>query len=115
MESAPCVREMEGGGGCGWGLFLLSASRLSDKSFGIDNKKRDWRRDGWARRPYSSRLQPHELFFRVFQASKAKPEAGVERRGGVKSKDFVQIDEKQSSVTNKIQQNASISESVIEL
>ena len=111
MESAPCVRE----GGGRWGLFLLSASRLSDKSFGIDNKKRDWRRDGWARRPYSPRLQPHELFFRVFQASKAKPEAGVERRGGVKSKDFDQIDEKRSSVTNKIQQNSSISESVIEL
>ena len=114
MESAPCVRE---GGGGGWGLFLLSASRLSDKSFEIDNKKRDWRRDGWARRPCSSRLQPHELFFRVFQASKAKPEAGVERRGGVKSKDFDQIDEKpwRSSVTSKIQQNASMSESVIEL
>ena len=92
MESAPCVRE--GGGGGGWGLFLLSASSLSDKSFEIDNKKRDWRRDGWARRPCCSRLQPHELFFRVFQSSKAKPEAGVERRGGVKSKDFDQIDEK---------------------
>ena len=37
---------------------------------------------------------PHELFLRVFQASKVKPEAGVERRGGVKSKDFDQIDEK---------------------
>ena len=104
------------GRGGGWGLFLLGASRLSDKSFGIDNKKRDWRRDSWARRPSSSfKLQPHELFFRVFQASKAKPEAGVERRGGVKSTDFDQIDEKGSSVTNKIQQNASISESVIEL
>ena len=36
---------------------------------------------------------PHELLFRVFQASKAKPEAGVERRGGVKSKGFDQIDQ----------------------
>ena len=78
MESAPCVRE--GGGGADGGSSFLVASRLSDKSFEIDNKKRDWRRDGWARRPCSSRLQPHELFFRVFQASKAKPEAGVERR-----------------------------------
>ena len=38
----------------------------------------------------------------------------MERRGGVKSTDFDQIDEKGSSVTNKIQQNASISESVID-
>ena len=35
----------------------------------------------------------HELFFRLFQASKAKPEAGVERLGGVKSKGFDQIDQ----------------------
>ena len=34
---------------------------------------------------------PHELFLRVFQASKVKPEAGVERRGGVKTTDFDQI------------------------
>ena len=51
----------------------------------------------------------------VFQASKAKPEAGVERRGEVKTTDFDQINEKRSPVTNKIQQNASISDSVIEL
>ena len=34
---------------------------------------------------------PHELFLPVFQASKVKPEAGVERRGGVKTTDFDQI------------------------
>ena len=28
---------------------------------------------------------PHELFFRVFQTSKAQPEVGVERRGEVKT------------------------------
>ena len=59
--------------------------------------------DGWVRRPYSSRLQPHKLFCRVFQASKVKPEAGVERRGGVKTTDFDRIDEKRSPLTNKIQ------------
>ena len=71
--------------------------------------------EGCSPLPYSCRLQPLELFFRVFQASKAKPEAGVERRGGVKSTNFDQINEKRSPVTNKIQQNASISDSVIEL
>ena len=54
----------------------------------------------------------HELFFRLFQASKAKPEAGVERRGGVKSKGFDQIDQKRSPVTNEIEHKASISDSV---
>ena len=58
---------------------------------------------------------PTSYFFRVFQASKAKPEAGVERRGEVKTTDFDQINETRSTVTNKIQQNASISDSVIEL
>ena len=59
--------------------------------------------------------QPFELFFRVFQAGKAKPEVGVERRGEVKTTDFDQINEKRSLVTNKMQQNASISDSVIGL
>ena len=67
---------------------------------------------GW---PYSCRLQPHKLFFRVFQASKANPKVVVERRGEVKTTDFDQINETRSTVTNKIQQNASISDSVIEL
>ena len=58
---------------------------------------------------------PMNLFFRVFQASKAKPEAGVERRGGVKTTDFDQIDKKRSPVSNEIEHNASISDSVIEL
>ena len=40
---------------------------------------------------------------------------GVERRGEVKTTDFDQINEKRSPVTNKIQQNASRSDSVIEL
>ena len=39
----------------------------------------------------------------------------MERRGEVKTTDFDQINEKGSLVTNKIQQNASISDSVIEL
>ena len=64
---------------------------------------------------FSCRLQPHDFFFPIFQASKAKPEAGVERRGEVKTTDFDQINEKRSPVTNIIQQNASISDSVIEL
>ena len=55
------------------------------------------------------------IFFPVFQANKAKPEAGVERRGEVLTTDFDQIDEKRSPVTNIIQQNASVSDSVIEL
>ena len=54
-------------------------------------------------------------FFPIFQASKAKPQAGVERRGEVKTTGFDQIDEKRPPVTNIIQQNASISDSVIEL
>ena len=53
---------------------------------------------------------------RVIQASKTKPEVVVECRGEVKTTDFDQIDEKWSPVTEKkIQQNASISDSVIEL
>ena len=79
----------------------------------IDNKKRVWGSEGCSRRPYSCRLQPHELFFRVFQASKVKPEVGVERRGEVKTTDFDQINEKRSPLTNKIQQNTSISDSVV--
>ena len=55
---------------------------------------------------------PHELFLRVFQASKVKPEAGVERRGGLKSNGFDQIDQKRSPVTNEIEHNAYISDSV---
>ena len=39
----------------------------------------------------------------------------MERRGEVKTTDFDQIDEKRSPVTNKLQQNGSISNSVIEL
>ena len=81
----------------------------------IDNKKRVWGSEGCSRWSYSCRLQPFELFFRVFQAGKAKPEVGVERRGEVKTTDFDQINEKRSLVTNKMQQNASISDSVTEL
>ena len=40
---------------------------------------------------------------------------GVERRGEAKTTDFDQINEKRSPVTNKIQQNASRSDPVIEL
>ena len=39
----------------------------------------------------------------------------MERRGEVKTTDFDQIEEKRSPVTNIIQQNAFISDSVIEL
>ena len=81
----------------------------------IDNKKRVWGSEGCFRWPYSCRLQPHELFFRVFQASKAKPKVGVDPRGEVTTTDFDQINEKRSPLTNKIQQNASRSDSVIEL
>ena len=81
----------------------------------IDNKKRVWGSEGCSRRPYSCRLQPHELFFRVFQASKVKPEVGVESRGEVKTTDLDQINEKRSPLNNKIQQNTSISDSEIEL
>ena len=81
----------------------------------MDSKKRVWCSEDCSRRPYSCRLQPHELFFRVFQASKVKPEVGVERRGEVKTTDFDQINEKRSPLTNKIQQNTSISDSEIEL
>ena len=69
----------------------------------IDNKKRVWGSEGCCRWPYSCRLEPHE------------PEAGVERRGEVKTTDFDKINEKRSPGTNKIQQNASRSDSVIEL
>ena len=82
---------------------------------GVDNKKRVWGSGGCSRWPYSCRRQPLELFFRVFQAGKANPKVGVERRGEVKTTDFDQINEKRSLVTNKMQQSASISDSVIEL
>ena len=36
----------------------------------------------------------------------------MEHRGGVKSKDFDQIDQKRSPVTDEIEHNASISDSV---
>ena len=94
-------------------LFLLCSNRFSDGRLGIDNKKRVWGSEGCSRWPYSCRLQPFELFFRVFQAGKAKPEVGVERRGEVKTTDFDQINEKRSLVTNKMQQNASISDSCL--
>ena len=58
---------------------------------------------------------PISYFFEFFKESKAKPEVGVERRGEVKTTDLDQINEKRSPLTNKIQQNASISDSVIEL
>ena len=89
--------------------FIFSQSAIKD------TLTTEWGSEGCSRWPYSCRLQPHELFFRVFQASKVKPEAGVERRGEVKTTDFDQIDEKRSPVTNKLQQNGSISNSVIEL
>ena len=44
---------------------------------------------------------PMSYFFRVFEASTAKPEVGVERRGEVKTTDFDQIKEKRSPVTTK--------------
>ena len=40
---------------------------------GIDNKKRVWGSEGCSRRPYSCRLQPHELFFRVFKQARPSP------------------------------------------
>ena len=48
---------------------------------------------------------------RVIQASKTKPDVGVECRSEVKSTDFDQIDEIRFLVTDIIQQNASISDS----
>ena len=64
---------------------------FSHGRLGIDNKKRVWGGGGCFRWPYSS----------YYQASKTKPEVGVECRGEVKTTDFDQIDEKRSPVTEK--------------
>ena len=96
-------------------VLRLSVNPIETLRLGVDNKKRVWGSGGCSRWPYSCRLQPHELFFRVFQASKANPKVGVERRGEVKTTDFDQINETRSPVTNKMRQNASISDCVTEL